>query len=140
RLESAGEVHYHAVYSGACGDLLFEMGKIDAARAWYQEGARVLGRFLAHRHTALLHAAAAALEATDGDRVSAASHLELAERSRDRSGNSVLRVSVELHRGTVELTREAGKERSALAIRLKQRCDELVGEGRDAEIVRGSFD
>lgn len=141
RLRGAGEAHYEAIYSGVCGDLSLEMGRHDVARRWYAEGARFLGRIPAHRQTALLHAAAASLEATDGDRVAAAAHLDLAERSARRSGNPVARVAVEVHRGIVELARASDGERDALSGGLRARADELArGTSPDARIAQVSLD
>ena len=111
RLKAAGEAHYEAIYGSVCGDLSFERGDVEAARRWYAEGARYFGPLLAHRQAGILHAAAAALEATDGDLVAAAAHLDIAERSAARSGNPVVREVVEAHRGTVEILRSAELDR-----------------------------
>jgi len=139
RLRDAGEAHYEAIYSGVCGDLSLEMGRHDVARRWYGQGARFLGRIPAHRQTAVLHAAAASLEATDGDRVAAAAHLDLAERSARRSGNAVARIAVEVHRGVVELALAGGD--AALTARLRERARELAeGASPDAKVARVSLD
>ena len=111
RLKAAGEAHYEAIYASVCGDLSFERGDNEGARRWYAEGARYFGPLLAHRQAGILHASAAALEATDGDLVAAAAHLDVAERSAARSGNPVVRQVVDAHRGTVEILRAGDAER-----------------------------
>ena len=112
RLKTAGEAHYEAIYGSVCGDLAFERGDYESARRWYAEGARYFGPLLAHRQAGILHAAAAALEATEGDLVAAAAHLDIAERSAARSGNPIVRQVVDAHRGTVEIIRAGATERS----------------------------
>ena len=141
RLRSAGEVHYEAIYSGACGDLFFEWGKHDVARRWYAEGARLLRGFLAHRQTAVLHGAAAALEAHDGDHVKAREHLELARRSAQRGANRVALVVVELHTASVEIALADDSARERVVRDWKTKLDRLSLPGdAEGEIVATSFD
>ena len=104
---------YEAVYSSACGDLFFESGKFDLARTWYAAGARFFrGSFMTHRHAALGFAAAAALEAHDGDFVRANALLDVARRSASRAKNRVIDASVELHSASVALLEAKGGERA----------------------------
>lgn len=125
RLRAADEVQYVAIYSCVCGDLFFEMGRHDRARSWYEEGARFLGGSLEDRQAAFLHAALAALEAKEGDRIAASRHLDLAERSARRAGSPVVRVGVEIFRGVVELSRASDNQRAAVVERWSTRFAEL---------------
>jgi tetratricopeptide (TPR) repeat protein len=113
RLERAGEVHASAIYASVRGDILFERGKLAAARASYEAGARYFGPLLSHRQAGILHAAAAALEATAGHHDEAARHLEIAARSAELSENPVVRQVVAIHRRTVAIEGAVESERAA---------------------------
>ncbi|MBK7402207.1 MAG: AAA family ATPase [Myxococcales bacterium] len=140
RLRDAGEMHYEAIYASVCGDLLFELGELDDARRWYAHGARFLGRFLTHRQTAVLHAAAAALEARVGDDGAAQRHLAIARAGAAQVENPVVRLVVELHAESVELSRAGARERGALVERATTRLAALQREGDDAAIAAASLD
>jgi tetratricopeptide (TPR) repeat protein len=103
RFRESSEPHYVGVYASALGDLYFEWGKPDVARRWYDEAASFFGRFAAHRQTAVLHAAASALEATYGDVTDALAHLELAKKSASRGESPIVRLVVEAHGASLEL-------------------------------------
>lgn len=132
RLRETGEMHYEAVYAGVCGDLYAEMGQPDAARRWYAQGARFLGRFLTHRQTAFLHAAAAGLEASVGDAPAAAAHLRVARAGAAQLDNPLVRLVVALHEHAVAV--HGGARAPAEAF-----LASLAG-GPDADLVATSFD
>jgi predicted ATPase len=103
RLRNIAEV-YEAVYSSACGDLYFEMGKYDLARKWFDAGSRFFrGTLMTHRHAALTWASSAALEAHAGDLELARSLIEDARRVARRASNPVVFACVELHGASVDV-------------------------------------
>jgi predicted ATPase len=112
RLRRGGEEHYEAIYASVCGDLFFEWGKHDVARRWYAEGFRFFRNLMAHRQTAIAHAAAAALEAHDGDFVRPRELVGIARHSASRARNRVVDVIVGIHAATVELICAAERERA----------------------------
>ncbi|HSO34687.1 MAG TPA: hypothetical protein VLT33_19265, partial [Labilithrix sp.] len=140
RLERAGEVHAAAIYASVRGDLLFERGKIDAARDCYAAGARYFGSLLTHRQAGILHAAAAALEATAGDLGAASAHLEVAARSASRSGNPVVRQVVHAHRGTVEIWRAPASERPGVISTWRAWVDRCEGATPEGALAATSMD
>ncbi len=140
RLRDAGEMHYEAIYASVCGDLLFELGELDDARRWYAHGARFLGRFLTHRQTAILHAAAATLEARAGDDGAAQRHLSIARAGAAQVENPVVHLVVELHGLGVEVARAGARERGALIERAVTRLEELRGSTPAAEVAAASLD
>lgn len=103
RLAEVGETQYESIYAGVLGDLFFERGSPEEARAWYARGAGFLGRVLTQRQTGILHASAAALEASSGDVGAAREHLLTARACAARIENPVVRASVDLHAASVEL-------------------------------------
>jgi hypothetical protein len=137
RLRAAGEVYYATFYASVCGDLYFEWGKHEVARRWYTEGERPLG-FTASRHAAGLHAARAALEASDGDFVHADAHLGRAEGSASRVANPVVRLLVDLHAAHVDAARGTDPSRVRRARTLAD--DALCGASAAAELARTSLD
>jgi len=147
RLHDAGEAHYEAIYGSVLGDLSFEQAltsdadeAADRARAFYARGARYFGALLAHRQTGLIHAAAAALEATEGDHVAAAANLAVAQRSAARSGNPVVRFVVEAQRATVEITRANAAERDAVVATWRAWRDDVDSVDATRELVATSMD
>ncbi len=134
RFRSEGESHYEAIYAGALGDLCFETGELERAREWYAYGARFLGQY---RTPGVLHAAAAAVEATAGNFARAELHLAAARAGADRIGSPVVRLVLELHRANVDVCRGADEH---LVARLRRRLAELSAEGDDARVHRGSLD
>ena len=147
RLHDAGEAHYEALYGSVLGDLSFEQAlagaadeAADRARAFYAAGARYFGALLAHRQTGLIHAAAAALEATEGDHVAAATSLAIAQRSAARSGNPVVRFAVDAQRGTVEIARASAGERDAVVHTWRSWRDEVVVAEATRELIATSMD
>jgi tetratricopeptide (TPR) repeat protein len=108
RFRQTAEPHYVAVYSAALGDVLFEWGKLDEARVRYAGAEAFLGAWVAHRSTAMLYAAWAALEARCGERAPAAAYLDRAQRCSARQDSASVRLVVELHGASVELGTEGG--------------------------------
>lgn len=131
RLQSAGEVLYLAIYSTIRGDLFFETGRFETARFWYEQSTRAGAGTPEHRQTAFSHAALGALDAKEGDRVGAARHLDLAERSARRSGSTVVRVGVEILRGVAELYRATEDRRAAVTAEWRQRLSDHRRRGND---------
>jgi tetratricopeptide (TPR) repeat protein len=147
RLRNAGEAHYEAIYATVLGDLSFEEalaqgrdGQADRARAFYTAGARYFRALLAHRQAGLIHAAAAALEATEGDHVAASNHLAIAQESAARSGNPVVRVVTVAQRATVELARASAAERPTLVHKWRAWRDGASTAPDTAELVATSMD
>lgn len=133
RLREVGEI-YEAIYSGACGDLFFEWGKLDVARRWYDESVRFFRGLMAHRHASLAHAAAAALEAMDGEHARAKALLAIARRSASRAKNRVVDVGVELHAGTVEIASSDEASRAAVIATWRRKVEPW------REVIATSFD
>lgn len=145
RLRNAGEAHYEAIYATVLGDLSFEEalvegGQTDRARAFYTAGARYFRALLAHRQAGLIHAAAAALEATEGDHVAASNHLAIAQKSAARSGNPVVRIVVDAHRATVEIARASAAERPALVEKWRAWRGGVAAANDTGELVATSMD
>ncbi|MBS2019709.1 MAG: AAA family ATPase [Deltaproteobacteria bacterium] len=146
RLRDAGEAHYEAIYASVLGDLSFEQalagreGQVDRARGFYAAGARYFGSLLAHRQTGLIHAAAAALEAIEGDHVAAATHLATAQKSVTRSGNPIVRLVVEAQRATVEIARASAGERPLLFDTWKAWREGVLAADDTRELVATSMD
>jgi tetratricopeptide (TPR) repeat protein len=124
---------YEAVYSSACGDLYFEMGKYDLARKWHEEGARFFrGTLMTHRHAALTWASSAALEAHAGDFQRAASLLDEARRVAARANNRVVFACVELHGASVEVLGGPPEARA--------RWKKVIARHEQDEVVTTSFE
>lgn len=147
RLHDAGEAHYEAIYGSVLGDLSFEQAlagdadeAADRARAFYARGARYFGALLAHRQTGIIHAAAAALEATEGDHVAAATNLAIAQRSAARSGNPVVRFVVDAQRATVEIARANAAERGSVVATWRAWRDDVDSVEAMRELVATSMD
>ena len=136
KLRDVGEM-YEAIYSSACGDLYFEWGKHDLARKWYAEGARFFrGSLMTPRHAALASAAAAALEAHDGEHVRASALLDAALRIARRAPNAVVDAALDLHAATVEMLSQPSSG-AALAPKITQSSDPSSRIGR---VVGTSFE
>ncbi len=135
RLRVVGEI-YEAIYSGACGDLFFEWGKLDVARRWYDESVRFFRGLMSHRHASLAHASAAALEAMDGEHARARVLLATAERSASRAVNRVVDVGVALHSATVEI---ASSDEASRADVIASWQNKLLREPW-SEVIATSFD
>jgi predicted ATPase len=131
---TACEPHYEAVYGLAYGELLFERGRHDEARVWFEAADQFFRGWLAHRQTAMLHALWAALEAQVGDLPAAEEHLAVARQRVDRVDNDLVRLAVEIHAQHVMLAR--GGAGGAAVVRT--RMHELVAAR--AELVETSFD
>jgi predicted ATPase len=110
RFRQAGEPQYLNLYSAAMGDLCFEAGEVEEARRWYESAARFLATWIAHRGTALLHAAWGALEAQHGERARAEALFDVARRAALRGDTPTVRLAFELHEASLHLraARDAG--------------------------------
>lgn len=100
------EPHYVAVYSIAYGDLLFERGRPEEARARYTAASGFFTGWLAHRQAAMLYGAWAALEARFGALDEAENYLARAERSAARGGSPVTLAVLEAHALTLAIARQ----------------------------------
>ena len=100
------EPHYVAVYSIAYGDLSFERGRPDEARAHYTAASGFFTGWLAHRQAAMLYGAWAALEARFGALDEAENYLARAERSAARGGSPVTLAVLEAHALTLAIARQ----------------------------------
>ena len=141
RLRNAGELQYEAIYSTACGDLFFEWGNHDVARRWYDTGTRLLGSFMAHRQTALLRAASAALEAHDGDIVRAQRLLEIARRSASRGLNRLVDLVVDIHAISVDVGVADERSIHAVVAEAEKKIARLTSEDDPrAALTATSFD
>ena len=114
--------------------MFFEWGKLDVARRWYDESVRFFRGLMAHRHASLAHAAAAALEAMDGEHVRAQTLLAIARVSASRAVNRVVDVGVELHAGTVEIASCEESKRAVVVAGLREKIESW------REIITTSFD
>lgn len=124
RLAEVGETQYESIYAGVLGDLFFERERPDEARAWYLRGAGFLGRVLTQRQTGILHASAAALEASEGNVDAARGHLLTARACSGKIDNPVVHASVDLHAASFDLV--VGRTPEA-----RRRATELLSSFRD---------
>ncbi len=105
RFREANEEQYTAIYSSIYGDLLFEWGKLDEARAAYTAAARFLDRWSASRGSVQLYAAWGALEACAGNTTLAATYFERARAAAAHTESPTVRVIFEAHHAHLELLR-----------------------------------